>query len=96
MNKQNKNNLVDDIAVECGLSKKEVKKVINLFIQKIKTSLLLGEKILLKGFVTFSIREAKPKLINDFQNEGHRLTVGERKLPKAKFSDGFVKQIKKK
>jgi DNA-binding protein HU-beta len=96
LGKQNKNALIIEISDETGFSRKDVSIIINLFIKKIMKAMLDGEKVLLKGFATFMIRLAKPRRANDFQNEGCRIKVGARNLPKVKFSDSFVKKIKRK
>jgi nucleoid DNA-binding protein len=93
--KYNKNNIIEEIAAETGFTQREVKLIINLFIEKIKQAMLSGQKVLLKGFITFSVRVAKPRKINDFKVEGNRLRVDKRTLPKAKFSDSFVQKVKK-
>ena len=93
--KENKNSLINEVADELGLPRKEVKKIIDLFIKKITEALIDNKKVLIKGFATFSTKLAKPRAINDFQNDGKKIMIGERMLPKAKFSESFSKRIKK-
>jgi len=94
--KRNKNEIIDKIAAETGLSRNDVGAVINSFIQTIKESLMQGHKVLLKGFITFSVKEAGPRSVNDFKGVGTTRQIGKRFLPKAKFSYLFAQKIKKK
>ena len=94
--KKNKNDIIVEIANETNMSKKDVKNVINLFIHKIKSTLLENGKVLIKGLGTFDVKVAKARKVNDFRQEDSRLKVGERYLPKFKYSKPFIKEVKEK
>ena len=56
-----KADLVDDIATETGLSKKDVKAVIDGMLGHVTNRLKGGEKVQLTGFGTFEVRERKAR-----------------------------------
>lgn len=56
-----KADLVDQIAGETGLSKKDVKAVIDGMLGHVTTRLKSGEKVQLTGFGTFEVRERKAR-----------------------------------
>ncbi|MEX2536894.1 MAG: HU family DNA-binding protein [Trueperaceae bacterium] len=56
-----KADLVDQIAGETGMSKKDVKAVIDGMLGRVTTSLKGGEKVQLTGFGTFEVRERKAR-----------------------------------
>ena len=94
--KYNKNTIISEVARETGIPLTDVKKAVDLFIDKIKEALLDGRKVLIKGFVTMIAKEAKPRIINNLQPGEKKLFVGVRKLPKAYFSEHFANQVKNK
>ncbi|HEX7002612.1 MAG TPA: HU family DNA-binding protein [Trueperaceae bacterium] len=56
-----KADLVDQIAGETGMSKKDVKAVIDGMLGRVTTNLKKGEKVQLTGFGTFEVRERKAR-----------------------------------
>ena len=56
-----KADLVDQIAGETGLSKKDVKAVIDGMLGRVTEQLKSGEKVQLTGFGTFEVRERKAR-----------------------------------
>lgn len=56
-----KADLVDQIAGETGMSKKDVKAVIDGMLGRVTTNLKRGEKVQLTGFGTFEVRERKAR-----------------------------------
>jgi DNA-binding protein HU-beta len=56
-----KADLVDQIAGETGMSKKDVKAVIDGMLGHVTTRLKSGEKVQLTGFGTFEVRERKAR-----------------------------------
>ena len=90
----NKNNLVSEIATETGLDESCVRSVINIFVEKIKSYLVKRITVSIKGFCTFSVKSVKARKFNDFEQKSSRI-VGARDLPKAKFSNTFIDEIKK-
>lgn len=56
-----KADLVDRIAGETGMSKKDVKAVVDGMLGHVTTHLKSGEKVQLTGFGTFEVRERKAR-----------------------------------
>jgi DNA-binding protein HU-beta len=57
-----KADLVDLVAIETGLTKKDVKTVLDSFFENTKTQLEKGVKVQLTGFGTFEVRERRERL----------------------------------
>jgi len=57
-----KADLVNKIADETGLTKKDVYMVINEFIDQIKQALLNEDRVDLRGFGVFEVRTRKPRI----------------------------------
>lgn len=57
----NKTDLINSIATNSGLNKKNSESALNAFISSIEETLESGEKIVLVGFGTFEIRERKER-----------------------------------
>ena len=51
-----KSELIERVAAEVGLSKRQAEAAINAFLEGVKDSLKKGEKVLLVGFGTFLVR----------------------------------------
>jgi integration host factor subunit beta len=64
--KYTKADIVDALYEKSGLSRKEIRKIIDLFIEEIKKALLQRNIIELRGFGTFDIkiRKARPRARN--------------------------------
>ncbi|WP_296865788.1 HU family DNA-binding protein [Thermosyntropha sp.] len=57
----NKADLVNKVALEAGMTKKDAEKFINAFFATVEETLKAGEKIQLIGFGTFEVRERKAR-----------------------------------
>ncbi len=57
-----KADLVNKIAEETGLTKKDVYMVINEFIDQIKQALLNEDRVDLRGFGVFEVKTRKPRI----------------------------------
>ena len=53
----NKTQLIDTVAKETDIKKKEVEAVINAALETMENALLAGEKVQLVGFGTFEVKE---------------------------------------
>jgi integration host factor subunit beta len=58
-NKQTKSDLVDKIYEKSRLDLKDIRSVVDLFLDEVKAALENGESVELRGFGTFEIRERK-------------------------------------
>ncbi len=56
-----KADLIDEVAAISELSKKSSEQVVNAFFQSIVESLAEGDKVELRGFGTFKLRQRKPR-----------------------------------
>lgn len=57
MNEMNKNELIDDVAADANLSKKDAGKALDAILSNIGKSLSKKESVTLIGFGTFSVSE---------------------------------------
>ena len=57
-----KADLIDIVADETGLTKKDVKGVIDTFLKRVNANLIKGTKVQLTGFGTFEVRERKARM----------------------------------
>lgn len=56
-----KADIIDAVAAETGLTKKDAKTAVETFIDAVKGALSKGEKVQLTGFGTFEVRERKAR-----------------------------------
>lgn len=77
----NKAELVDKITKDSGLTKVEVTKVINSFIDVVKDALSGGEKVILVGFGTFKVIERKERKGRN-PKTGKTITIKAKKVPR--------------
>lgn len=71
------NELVERFRVR-GYSKRAANIILKDVKEIFEEALASGESITLRGFGTFSVREAKPKMMNDVQTGERRLTPAHR------------------
>jgi len=88
----NKSDLTTVVAnkLQNKLSKNEVAKIVNIFIETIKEVLENHEKVSLKGFLSFDTKLVQEKTGNSF---GKNWTIASRYVPKVKFSTSFKKVL---
>ncbi len=77
----NKADLVDKITKDSGMTKVEVTKVINSFIDAVKDALKNGDKVTLVGFGTFKIVERKERKGRN-PKTGKTITIKAKKVPR--------------
>jgi len=88
-----KADIVQNIANQTGLDKRDVQKVVELFMNEVKDSLNHGENVYLRGFGTFAVKKrARKKARNISKNE--TVIVPERFVPAFKPSKSFVESVK--
>jgi nucleoid DNA-binding protein len=76
-----------------NLNKRDIKQVLDLFVEISKDSLEKGISINLKAFVTLKCEEVKGKRTYSFK-AGENVELPKRILPKATFNRSFVNKIK--
>ena len=89
----NTTELIQEISQETGLEKSAVEKVTNQVFGKIQGRLLKGEKILIRGFGTFSTVKQKARRARNPQT-GEEVKIPRRTSPKFSFSESFSDKVR--
>ena len=89
----NTTELIQEISQETGLEKSAVEKVTNQVFGKIQGRLLKGEKILIRGFGTFSTVKQKARRGRNPQT-GEEVKIPRRTSPKFSFSESFSDKVR--
>lgn len=76
-----KSKLIEAVAEESGLAKKDAEKAVNATIDVITKTLEKGEKVQLVGFGTFEVRDKKAKMAINPRNTSEKIEVPARKAP---------------
>jgi len=79
----NKAELVEEVAAEIGLTKKEVNNAVDAMTSAITDSLTRGEKVTLVGFGTFLVQKRKARQGVNPQT-GARISIPAKDVPKFK------------
>lgn len=85
--------IVSEIAVKTGLNKQEVMTVIENVMDTIKTSMINGEDVFLRGFGSFIIKERAEKTARNI-SKNTTLIVPAHKIPAFKPSKEFIQKVK--
>lgn len=93
MDKFSKSDLVNMVAEETGLTKKDVKRTVDTLFEKIGDIVAAGDSVTIQGFCRFFSKEAQARSFRKI-NSDEIVEVGVRSLPKAKFSKVFVDKVK--
>ena len=91
--KFSKSDLVERSAARTGLSKKLTKHVIDDVFGDMADIIADGGTITIQGLFRLYIKEAQPRTFRKI-NTGELMEVGERNLPKAKYSKNLISKIK--
>lgn len=81
--------LVARVAKETGLDRDEVFRVVETLMDTIKETLREGERIELRGFGTFTVKERAPKLARNISKQ-ESILIPARKVPAFKPSRKFT------
>lgn len=76
----NKSQLVTKVAEKSGLTKKDVNKVVDSFMETVEETLLEGEKVVLVGFGTFEVKTRKARSGRN-PRTGEVIEVAEKNIP---------------
>ncbi len=79
----NKAELVETVAAEVGLTKKDINNVVDAMTSAITNSLARGEKVTLVGFGTFQVRRRKARQGVNPQTRS-RISIPAKDVPKFK------------
>ncbi len=75
-----KNSLVDEVAQACGLTKETSETVVTAMFERITEALVKGERVDLRGFGTFSIRDRRPRMARN-PKTGASVSLPGRRVP---------------
>jgi nucleoid DNA-binding protein len=80
-----KQDIVEDISLRTGLTKKEVGEALELFLHQIGQSLADGQHLEIRGFGTFKVTERKARMARN-PRTGEAVPVPARRVPVFKVS----------
>ncbi|MBP3608389.1 MAG: HU family DNA-binding protein [Treponema sp.] len=90
----NKAELVDAIAKDTGLTKKDTELVVKSFVENVSKSLEKGEDVQLIGFGTFSVGERAARTGHN-PKTGEKITIKASKAPKFKAGKSLKDRVNK-
>ncbi len=76
----NKTDLISEVAVRTGMTKKDVEKVVNAFFSTIEGTLKTGDKVQLIGFGTFEVRNRQARKGRNPQT-GEEISIPAARVP---------------
>lgn len=89
-----KTELVEQLSLKAGVSKKDAEKVLNAFVETMGEVLANGDKISLKGFGTFEVRE-RGERVGHNPKTGETMTIAASKAPAFKASSSLKTLVNK-
>jgi DNA-binding protein HU-beta len=89
----NKQDLIDRISSNSGLTKKDVEKVVNGFLDEVTNALGSGEKVQLIGFGTFETRKRSSRSGRNPQT-GDKIEIPESTVPAFKAGSRLKDAVK--
>ncbi len=90
----NKRDMIEKIAKEAGLSKKQAQKALDSMITGITKSLKKNEKVTFVGFGTFSVRKRKARQARNPRDPKQIIKVPARKVPVFKAGSSLKSAVK--
>lgn len=90
----NKTELVEKVALQAGLTKTQADAAIKAFVDTVTEALKDGDKISLKGFGTFEVRERNERTARN-PRTGETIIVPATTIPAFKASSALKKELKK-
>uniref|UniRef100_A0A7C4YG44 HU family DNA-binding protein n=1 Tax=candidate division WOR-3 bacterium TaxID=2052148 RepID=A0A7C4YG44_UNCW3 len=88
----NKKQMIEQIAKEAGISKKQAQKSLDAVIGNITKALKKGEKVTLVGFGTFAVRKRKARQGRNPRN-GQIIKIPAKKVPVFKAGNELKKAV---
>ncbi|MBW2575089.1 MAG: integration host factor subunit beta [Deltaproteobacteria bacterium] len=76
----NRSDLVNELKDKAALSKKDATEVIDIFFDKIAEILVKGERVEIRGFGSFTVKNYKP-YVGRNPKTGEQINVSSKKLP---------------
>jgi DNA-binding protein HU-beta len=90
-----KADIVSEIIAETGLDKMDTQKVVETFMESIKTSLTKGENVYLRGFGSFIVKERAKKTGRNI-SKNTTIIIPAHNIPAFKPAKTFVEEVKTK
>jgi len=90
-----KADIVSEIVAETGLDKMDTQKVVETFMESIKTSLTKGENVYLRGFGSFIVKERAKKTGRNI-SKNTTIIIPAHNIPAFKPAKTFVEEVKTK
>lgn len=90
-----KADIVADIAEETGLERNEVQNAVEAFMTSIKTSLVKGQNVYLRGFGSFIVKERAEKTGRNI-SKNTTIIIPAHNIPSFKPAKTFVEEVKNK
>jgi nucleoid DNA-binding protein len=84
--------LVDYCASQTGLTKLEVKAVVECLLNGIKNAMIQGRRIEIRGFGIFAVKARRARMARN-PRTGEQVPLGERYIPHFRPSDEFVAEV---
>lgn len=88
----NKTELVEKVATSSGLTKTQTEDAINAFVATLTEVLKSGDKITLKGFGTFEVRQREARMGRN-PKTGEAMSIAASKVPAFKASSSLKKVV---
>lgn len=85
--------IITEVALATGMSKKEVSAVVEAFMDSIKKNLLGKENIYLRGFGSFIIKHRAAKTARNI-SKNTTITIAAHDLPSFKPAKSFIQEMK--
>ncbi len=76
----NRSDLIAQLKTSSVISKKDAEKVINTFFSAISETLASGDRVEIRGFGSFMVKDYKP-YVGRNPKSGEKITVAPKKLP---------------
>jgi len=89
----NKAQLIEEVSDKTGLTKKDVRTVVDAVMETIANSLEKGEKVTLVGFGTFQVMQRKARRGRNPQT-GEEIQISAKKVPKFVPGKGLREKVK--
>ncbi|MEO9257965.1 MAG: HU family DNA-binding protein [Crocinitomicaceae bacterium] len=90
-----KADIVSEIVAETGLDKMDTQKVVETFMESIKTSLTKGENVYLRGFGSFIVKQRAKKTGRNI-SKNTTIIIPAHNIPAFKPAKTFVEEVKTK
>ena len=88
-----KADIVNEIAKGTGVEKAQVQQIVESFMDNIKSSLVRGDNVYLRGFGSFIVKERAEKVARNI-SKNTTITIPAHSIPAFKPSKSFVIEVK--